>query len=77
MRINKYIIRYQVPNIYEGEVFFASIELEMVDEADMVVIFNRIVTTCKDQVTEIKGKPISIKDVVIDSFNLMDISFGN
>ncbi len=62
-----------MPNIYKGEVFFASIELKMADDADMVVIFNKIVTTCKDQISENKGESVSINDVVIDSFNLMDI----
>ena len=58
-----------MPNIYKGEVFFDSIELKMADDADMVVIFNKIVTTCKDQISENKGESVSINDVVIDSFN--------
>lgn len=62
-----------MPNICKGEVFFVSIEMKMADDADMIVVFGKIVLACAQQVSEIKGVEISTEQVVIDSFNLMDI----
>ena len=73
MRVNKYLIKYTVPNILgKNEIFYTTLTINIHGKADANWFMNTIFDTLRNEIKKNKDLDVGINQIDLGFVNLLD-----